>query len=169
LGTTEQNTMEVLTESEPQGAGSLWSIPTTTDTENKSRHCDPKYNGGDALTATKSHGACVKIGASYIRGVLNGDISHPFEDDDETEEEDIAILSNYSRRRKPRHEWDIKTKGQAPRDSRRAQQSPPPSVSSSNSVLMPIANNTTRPRAKAPSFSWAPDPAMFFLTMTWIS
>lgn len=57
--------------------------------------------------------------------------------------------------------WDARLKGQAPRDARGVQQSPPPSVPSSYSTGMPIANNTTRPRTNAPTSSWAGDSAVF--------
>lgn len=57
--------------------------------------------------------------------------------------------------------WDARMKGQASRDARGAQQSPPPSIPSSYSVGMPIINNTARPRANAPSSSWAADSMVF--------
>jgi hypothetical protein len=57
--------------------------------------------------------------------------------------------------------WDARLKGQAPRDARGGQQSPPPSVPSSYSVGMPIINTTARPRPNAPSSSWAGDSAVF--------
>lgn len=57
--------------------------------------------------------------------------------------------------------WDARLKGQAPRDARGGQQSPPPSVPSSYSVGMPIINTSARPRPNASSSSWAGDSAVF--------
>jgi hypothetical protein len=62
--------------------------------------------------------------ASYIREILNGDINHPFEDDDESEEEEIATVSNYSRRREPRHGSDTKMEDQTTIDAFSAHQPP---------------------------------------------
>jgi hypothetical protein len=61
--------------------------------------------------------------------------------------------------------WDARLKSHPARDSRGTQQSPPPSVPSSYSVGMPIAQTnrwtSDRTRLNAPSFSWAGDSAVF--------
>ena len=60
--------------------------------------------------------------------------------------------------------WDARLKGHPARNSRGNQQSPPPSVPSSYSAGIPIANNrwaTDRARLNAPSSSWAGDSAVF--------
>jgi hypothetical protein len=60
--------------------------------------------------------------------------------------------------------WDARLKGYPARNSRGSQQSPPPSVPSSYSTGIPIANNgwaTDRARLNAPGSSWAGDSAVF--------
>ena len=61
--------------------------------------------------------------------------------------------------------WDARLKGHPARDSRGTQQSPPPSVPSSYSMGMPIANPSgfsfDRTRLNAPESSWAGDSAVF--------
>lgn len=61
--------------------------------------------------------------------------------------------------------WDARLDGQSARNSRGNQQSPPPSVPSSYSNGMPIANHDgwkfDRTRLNAPGSSWAGDSAVF--------
>jgi len=54
--------------------------------------------------------------------------------------------------------WDARIKGQPPRDTRGAQDSPPPSAPSSYSAGIPIVHNSAgRARPNAPASSWAGD------------
>jgi hypothetical protein len=57
--------------------------------------------------------------------------------------------------------WDARLKGQAPREARSTQRSPPPSMPSSYSTGLPILNKGPRERANAPPSSWAADSMVF--------